>query len=83
MSPLTPQRASLKGLCPEEEAVPICEPDVSLSAGSPTVQSPEESAPGDPVTCRLECDLAGVSEMGISDLESSPGEALPVPDKGH
>lgn len=49
----------------------------------PTVQSPDESAPGDPVTCRLECDFAGVSEMDISDLESLPGEALPARDKGH
>lgn len=49
----------------------------------PTVQSPDERAPGDPVTCRLECDFAGVSEMDISDLESLPGEALPARDKGH
>lgn len=35
------------------------------------------------MTCRLECDFAGVSEMDISDLESLPGEALPARDKGH
>lgn len=69
----------------KKEAVPIWEPDVSLQAvpwGS-TVQSPEESAPGDPVTHRLKCDFTDGSEMAISELKSWPGENLNIHENYH
>lgn len=84
------KRASLKrvrglGFVLKEEAVPIWEPDVSLQAVSwgLTVQNPEESTPGDPVTHRLKCDFTDGSEMAISKLESWPGENPNIHENSH